>query len=102
MSVLNDLLVGVREDLQERQRHTDLGALQELAERRPSAMPAEAALREWAATSPHDRGNGSFSLQRARLFRKRGWLDGALGELTGAILADPLLPNLPDVEFERA
>ena len=46
MSVLNDLLVGVREDLQERQRHTDLGALQELAERRPSAMPAEAALRE--------------------------------------------------------
>ncbi len=65
-------------------------------------LEAEAALREWAATSPHDRGNGSFSLQRARLFRKRGWLDGALGELTGAILADPLLPNLPDVEFERA
>ena len=27
---------------------------------------------------------------------------GAVGELTAAIQADPLLPNLPDVEFELA
>lgn len=90
----------------ERRAATVLGnSLQEktaLAISSGQLLEAEAALREWAATSPHDRGNGAFSLQRARLFRKRGWLDGALGELTGAILADPLLPNLPDVEFERA
>jgi indole-3-glycerol phosphate synthase len=44
--VLDDILAGVREDLVERQAHTDLAALQALAERRPSAMPAEAALRD--------------------------------------------------------
>lgn len=95
-----------RQKATERRTATVLGnSLQEkaaLAIASGQQLEAEAALREWAAVSPHDRGNGSFSLQRARLFRKRGWLDGALGELTGAILADPLLPNLPDVEFERA
>ena len=95
-----------RQKATERRTATVLGnSLQEkaaLAIASGQLLEAEAALREWAAVSPHDRGNGSFSLQRARLFRKRGWLDGALGELTGAILADPLLPNLPDVEFERA
>jgi len=95
-----------RQQATERRTATVLGnSLQEkaaLAIASGQLLEAEAALREWAAVSPHDRGNGAFSLQRARLFRKRGWLDGALGELTGAILADPLLPNLPDVEFERA
>lgn len=65
-------------------------------------LEAEAAMRDWVASSPQDRGNGSFSLERARCFHKRGWLDGAAGELTAAIQADPLLPNLPDVEFELA
>ena len=59
-------------------------------------------MREWIKSSPQDRANGSFALVRARCFHKRGWFDGAIGELTGAILADPLLPNLPDVEFELA
>ena len=65
-------------------------------------LEAEAGMREWIKSSPQDRANGSFSLVRARCFHKRGWFDGAIGELTGAIQADPLLPNLPDVEFELA
>ena len=65
-------------------------------------LEAEAGMREWIKSSPQDRANGSFALVRARCFHKRGWFDGAIGELTGAILADPLLPNLPDVEFELA
>ena len=65
-------------------------------------IEAHEKLSQWAIEAPMDRGNGSFSLTRAKYFRKRGWLDGALGELDGAILADPLLPNLPDVEFEKA
>ena len=48
------------------------------------------------------RRSSGFSLARARVFRELGWLDGALGELDGAILLDPLLPNLPDVQLERA
>ncbi len=63
---------------------------------------AEAAMREWIAASPQDRTNGSFSLQRARCFRRRGWNKGAIGELVAAIQADPLLPNLPEVEYELA
>ena len=59
-------------------------------------------LNEWSAAAPIDRTNGSLSLARARLWRRLGWLDGALGELDGAILLDPLLPNLPEVELERA
>jgi indole-3-glycerol phosphate synthase len=46
VTVLDDILAGVREDLVERQARTDLAELQGLAERRPSAMPAEAALRD--------------------------------------------------------
>ena len=46
MTVLDEILAGVREDLAERQARTDLEALQELAERRPSALAAEAALRD--------------------------------------------------------
>jgi hypothetical protein len=62
---------------------------------------AREALNEWSAAAPLDRSNGSLNLARARLWRRLGWLDGALGELDGAILLDPLLPNLPDVELER-
>ena len=58
-------------------------------------------LNEWSGASPIDRTNGSLNLARARMWRRLGWLDGALGELDGAILLDPLLPNLPDVELER-
>lgn len=46
MSVLDDILAGVREDLVDRQARTDLGALQELAAQRPSALPAESVLRD--------------------------------------------------------
>ncbi|MBT3377257.1 MAG: hypothetical protein HN742_05100 [Lentisphaerae bacterium] len=65
-------------------------------------VDARAKLSEWQALAPNDRLNGSLSLARARMWRRLGWLDGALGELDGAILLDPLLPNLPDVELERA
>jgi tetratricopeptide (TPR) repeat protein len=58
-------------------------------------------LNEWSGVAPADRLNGSLSLARARLWRRLGWLDGALGELDGAILLDPLLSNLPEVELER-
>jgi len=46
VTVLDDILAGVREDLVDRQARTSLAALQELAERRPSAMAAEGALRD--------------------------------------------------------
>ena len=65
-------------------------------------LEAREKLCQWSKEAPMDRGNGSFNLIRARYFRRRGWLTGALGELDGAILMDPLLPNLPDVEFEKA
>jgi tetratricopeptide (TPR) repeat protein len=65
-------------------------------------LDAMAALRDWEDIAPSSRGDGSFSLERARLFRRRGWFEGALGELNAAILAEPLLPNLPEVEFELA
>ncbi len=65
-------------------------------------LDAERFMRQWILDSPQDRGNGSYSLARALCFQKRGWLDGAIGELTSAIQADPLLPNLPDVEYQLA
>jgi tetratricopeptide (TPR) repeat protein len=64
-------------------------------------LDAWAVMHEWADTSPVDFSNGNLALARARLWQRLGWLDGALGELDGAMLLDPLLPNLPDVELER-
>ena len=46
MTVLDDILEGVREDLAERQARTDLQALQEIAAQRRSPLPAESVLRE--------------------------------------------------------
>ena len=46
MTVLDDILAGVREDLAERQSRTSLESLQALAGRRPSARSAESALRD--------------------------------------------------------
>jgi indole-3-glycerol phosphate synthase len=46
VTVLDDILAGVREDLVDRQARTDLAELQARAERRPSALSAEAALRD--------------------------------------------------------
>ena len=46
MTVLDDILAGVREDLVERQAQTALAELQALADRRPSPRPAEAVLRD--------------------------------------------------------
>ncbi len=46
MTVLDDILAGVREDLEERQARTPLPELQALADRRPSAHPAESVLRD--------------------------------------------------------
>ncbi|MCK5801862.1 MAG: hypothetical protein KAI66_03470 [Lentisphaeria bacterium] len=58
-------------------------------------------LHEWDDLAPTDRTTGAFPLARARYWKRIGWLDGALAELDAAILSHPLLPNLPDVEFER-
>ncbi len=80
-------------------------ALHEAAERAVAAgrlMEARESLQRWSMESPIDRGNGSFSLSRAKYFEARGWLDGAEGELKGAIDADKELPFLADVEFELA
>jgi indole-3-glycerol phosphate synthase len=46
VTVLDDILAGVREDLVDRQTRTNLAELQALAERRPSARPAESVLRD--------------------------------------------------------
>jgi indole-3-glycerol phosphate synthase len=46
VTVLDDILAGVREDLVERQARTGLAELQALADRRPSSRPAEAVLRD--------------------------------------------------------
>jgi indole-3-glycerol phosphate synthase len=46
VTVLDDLLDGVREDLAARQARTDLPTLQQLAAERRSALPAESVLRE--------------------------------------------------------
>ncbi len=58
-------------------------------------------IHQWSDISPMDRANGNLSLAKSILWQALGWDDGALGELDGAILLDPLLPNLPDVELER-
>jgi indole-3-glycerol phosphate synthase len=46
VTVLDDILAGVREDLVDRQTRTNLAELQAMAERRPSARPAESVLRD--------------------------------------------------------
>ncbi|HYY10384.1 MAG TPA: indole-3-glycerol phosphate synthase TrpC [Kineosporiaceae bacterium] len=46
MTVLDDILAGVREDLAERQARTPLAELQALADRRPTPRPALAVLRD--------------------------------------------------------
>ena len=46
MTVLDDIIAGVREDLAERQQTTSLEDLQRLASARPSARPAESVLRD--------------------------------------------------------
>lgn len=63
---------------------------------------AREALWRWEALSPMDWASGRLSLARARLWRKLGWLDGAVAELEGIRRLDPLLPRLPDVEFALA
>ena len=65
-------------------------------------LDAREKLWEWADLAPEDRLSGNLSLARAKLWQAFGWPDGALAELDGAILLNPLLPNLPDVELERA
>ncbi len=59
-------------------------------------------LHQWEDLSAEDQTNGALSLARAKLFTAFGWYDGALAELDGAVLLNPLLPNLPDVELQRA
>jgi len=65
-------------------------------------MDAYRVLHEWEDISADDHVNGALALARARYWKKRGWYDGALAILDGAILVNPLLPYLPDVELERA
>lgn len=56
---------------------------------------------EWEALAPEDRMNGTFPLERSRLWKTFGWLDAALAELDAAMRLNTLLPNLPEVEYER-
>ncbi len=56
----------------------------------------------WQNLAPMDRLDGSLALARSHLFQKLEWYDGALAVLDAVILLDPLLPNLPKVEYERA
>ena len=63
---------------------------------------SRAALKSWAALPTNDRFNGNLALARSRLWEEAGWLNAALACLNGAVLLDPLLPNLPDVELARA
>jgi indole-3-glycerol phosphate synthase len=46
VTVLDDILAGVREDLVDRQAQVDLSELQAMADRRPSPRPAESVLRD--------------------------------------------------------
>jgi indole-3-glycerol phosphate synthase len=46
VTVLDDIIAGVREDLLERQARTDLAELQEMARLRPSALSTDSALRD--------------------------------------------------------
>jgi len=46
VSVLDDIIAGVREDLRARQEVTDLAELQRLAQARPSALATDSALRD--------------------------------------------------------
>jgi indole-3-glycerol phosphate synthase len=46
VTVLDDIIAGVREDLHERQATTDLAELQRLAQQRPSALSTDSALRD--------------------------------------------------------
>ena len=50
MTVLDDILDGVRADVAEREQHTPLAALRELASRRATALDGEAALRTAGVT----------------------------------------------------
>lgn len=69
---------------------------------RGSFLEARRELWAWLDLSPADRANGSLPLARARFWKATGWLEGALAELDAAARLNPLLPNLPDVELERA
>lgn len=64
-------------------------------------LQAREVLHEWSDIAPVDRVHGTLPLARARYWERLGWLDGTLAELDGAILMDPLLPNLPEVELLR-
>jgi tetratricopeptide (TPR) repeat protein len=65
-------------------------------------LTAQDVLWEWLHLAPGDRCNGSWSLAKARLWRACGWRQGALNILELAMTFDPLLPNLPEVQFEKA
>ncbi|MBP5671845.1 MAG: tetratricopeptide repeat protein [Victivallales bacterium] len=105
LELFTDLLEGKRLGATQREAAVRGVSLHEEAMRaikEGRLLEARETLWQWSREAPMDRGNGSFNLVRAKYFRRRGWLEGALGELDGAVLMDPLLPNLPDVEFEKA
>lgn len=59
-------------------------------------------LHNWMVIAPEHREDGSFQLARARLWKRLGWYKGAIRDLNAAIAFTPLLPNLPDIEYEKA
>jgi len=102
---LDELLSGREIGKNQRYAAVKANALREQVEDLLKAgflLRAREALWEWEDLAPDDRMTGSLCLARSQLLQKLGWLDGALGELEGAILLNPILPNLPDVELERA
>ena len=62
-------------------------------------IDAMTAVREWACLWPEDWSAGRLSLARARWWRAIGAPQAALAELEAALTLNPMLPNLPDVEF---
>lgn len=65
-------------------------------------LEAAKQLQELPKIKAGSRINGSYSLLRAQLLRKIKAYHAALAELEAIIIFDPILPNLPEIEFERA
>lgn len=63
---------------------------------------ASRVLEQWIAIAPGDYTDGSWPLARARMFNRMGWRNAAISSLQGALALNPLLPNLPEVEYMLA
>ena len=64
-------------------------------------LDARRCLREWQGLAPDDWESGRLPLAWSRLWRAYEWPQGAMAELDGALALNPLLPNLPEIEFAQ-